>query len=147
MIERINWSFQLPHSRNIEKATSRPSETNVPLEYSIEEGLSYVASGVGKPLYFDEATIQRERINFAGACVEISVEDDIPDYFDLVMNSNEWTIVFKRNKSTKDKETTSSSPLALNKIEVPDSHRGSKVVHNMTQFAYPHHCQYGFGKA
>lgn len=47
--------------------------------------MSYVCSAIGQPLYLDEATETKSRINFARVCVEISVDDSIPNSFDLVL--------------------------------------------------------------
>lgn len=56
---------------------------NVPLNLWTNEGFSYVASAVGVPLYLDDATESRSRINYARVCVEISAENEIPENFDL----------------------------------------------------------------
>ncbi|KAK9273392.1 hypothetical protein L1049_018202 [Liquidambar formosana] len=56
---------------------------NVPLNLWTIEGLSYAASAVGTPLYLDDATESRSRINYARVCTEISAENDIPENFDL----------------------------------------------------------------
>lgn len=45
---------------------------NVPLQYWNEEGLSYIASAVGKPLYADEMTESTSRISFAKICMEVN---------------------------------------------------------------------------
>jgi len=55
----------------------------LPMEYWTEEGLSFVASMVGKPLHVDKVTATCERITYARACIEIDVEDDLISGFDL----------------------------------------------------------------
>ena len=45
-----------------------------PLDYWAEEGLSYIASAVGKPLYADTMTISCMRLSFARICVEVDVD-------------------------------------------------------------------------
>ncbi|XP_039020658.1 uncharacterized protein LOC120152524 [Hibiscus syriacus] len=52
---------------------------NIPLELFSRKGLSYIASAIGKPLHMDSITASRERLEFAGVCVEISVDSKIPD--------------------------------------------------------------------
>ncbi|CAL5408781.1 unnamed protein product [Camellia sinensis] len=44
---------------------------NVPLELLSEEGLGYIASILGTPLYLDEPTFKRSRLTFARICIEV----------------------------------------------------------------------------
>ena len=56
---------------------------NIPIEYWIEAGLSYIASAVGVPLYADHATESRSRINNARVCVEVDASKSLLDDFRL----------------------------------------------------------------
>ena len=47
---------------------------DVPLEYWTAEGLSYLSSAVGLPLYADSATENYRRVNFARICVELMLQ-------------------------------------------------------------------------
>ena len=49
---------------------------NVPLEYWTEEGLNYISSAVGKPLYAyaDSMTESCARLSFARKCVEVGID-------------------------------------------------------------------------
>ncbi|KAI8573389.1 hypothetical protein RHMOL_Rhmol01G0273400 [Rhododendron molle] len=58
---------------------------NVPLELWTAAGLSYVASAVGKPLYADSVIEQCKRLNYAKICVEIDVNSELPESFDVVL--------------------------------------------------------------
>ncbi|KAK8570568.1 hypothetical protein V6N13_032185 [Hibiscus sabdariffa] len=51
---------------------------HVPLELYSQQGLSYVASVVGKPLYSDRATTLKHQLEFAKVCIEIDAKDDLP---------------------------------------------------------------------
>ena len=61
---------------------------NVPLQFWNEEGLRYIASVVGKPLYVDSLTIKKLRISYAGVCVEVHVEEQLLAAFDLRIDVN-----------------------------------------------------------
>lgn len=52
---------------------------NVPLELWNEEGLSYIASAIGNPLYADSMTESGQRLSFARICVEVVVGSDFPN--------------------------------------------------------------------
>lgn len=60
---------------------------NVPLELWTEQGLSHVASAVGRPLYADHLTESCKRISFAKICVEVDANADLPESFDLSLPS------------------------------------------------------------
>ncbi|KAF7126537.1 hypothetical protein RHSIM_Rhsim11G0143400 [Rhododendron simsii] len=60
---------------------------NVPLQYWSEEGLSYIASGIGKPLYADEMTESSKRISYAKICVEVDVHSELPHSIDLLTSA------------------------------------------------------------
>lgn len=56
---------------------------NVALQFWTAEGLSYIASFVGKPLYADEMTESAKRISYAKICVEVDVATSLPYSVDL----------------------------------------------------------------
>lgn len=55
----------------------------LPLEYWTSEGLSHVASAVGKPLHADSFTSYRRRIRFARVCVEVDASKTLVKEFYL----------------------------------------------------------------
>jgi hypothetical protein len=59
---------------------------NIPHEFWTEDGLSYIASAVGRPLYADSLTESHKRISFARVCVEIDAGAELVDSFDLTLN-------------------------------------------------------------
>ncbi|KAK3218488.1 hypothetical protein Dsin_012458 [Dipteronia sinensis] len=61
---------------------------NIPYEYWNEEGLSHIASAVGKPLYADSLTESMKRISYARVCIEIDATCELVDSFDLFMGDN-----------------------------------------------------------
>ncbi|KAK3221995.1 hypothetical protein Dsin_009020 [Dipteronia sinensis] len=61
---------------------------NNPHEYWNEEGLSHIASAVGKPLYADSLTESMKRISYASVCIEIDATCELVDSFDLFMGDN-----------------------------------------------------------
>ncbi|KAK8615314.1 hypothetical protein V6N13_069090 [Hibiscus sabdariffa] len=50
---------------------------HVSLELYSQQGLSYVASAVGRPLYSDRATTLKQHLEFAKVCVEVGAVNDI----------------------------------------------------------------------
>ncbi|KAM1263144.1 hypothetical protein PS2_027954 [Malus domestica] len=56
---------------------------NVPLAYWSFEGLSHIASAIGKPLFADSLTESKKRISFVRICVELDTNDELIDSFDL----------------------------------------------------------------
>ncbi|CAL5438294.1 unnamed protein product [Camellia sinensis] len=56
---------------------------NVPLEFWSEEGLGYIASILGTPLYLDEPTFKRSRLTFARICIEVPANKEIPKSFKI----------------------------------------------------------------
>ncbi|KAK2658721.1 hypothetical protein Ddye_005254 [Dipteronia dyeriana] len=64
---------------------------NIPHEYWTEEGLSYIASAFGKPLYADSLIESMKRISFARVCIEIDATCDLVDSFDLFMGDDTYT--------------------------------------------------------
>ncbi|KAL2248719.1 UNVERIFIED_CONTAM: hypothetical protein Sindi_2345600 [Sesamum indicum] len=53
---------------------------HLPVELWIEEGLSTVASGVGKPLYPDAITRACTRLDFARVCVMLDITSNLPKH-------------------------------------------------------------------
>ncbi|CAI9780677.1 unnamed protein product [Fraxinus pennsylvanica] len=49
---------------------------NIPFEYWTTEGLSHVASVVGRPLYADAITLTRKCLSFAHVCLEINALEE-----------------------------------------------------------------------
>ncbi|KAK3189539.1 hypothetical protein Dsin_029100 [Dipteronia sinensis] len=61
---------------------------NIPHEYWNEEGLSHIASVIGKPLYADSLIESMKRISYARVCIEIDATYELVDSFDLFMGDN-----------------------------------------------------------
>ncbi|KAL2224834.1 UNVERIFIED_CONTAM: hypothetical protein Sindi_2937200 [Sesamum indicum] len=61
---------------------------HLPVEFWTEEGLSTVASGVGKPLYLDAITRACTRLDFARVCVMVDVTSNLPKHI-IIMNPDE----------------------------------------------------------
>ncbi|KAL0434073.1 UNVERIFIED_CONTAM: hypothetical protein Slati_2741600 [Sesamum latifolium] len=53
---------------------------HLPVEYWTEEGLSVVASGIGKPLYPDAITKACTRLDFARVCVMLNISSKLPKH-------------------------------------------------------------------
>ncbi|KAK3193373.1 hypothetical protein Dsin_024683 [Dipteronia sinensis] len=62
---------------------------NIPYEYWTKDGLSYVASVVGKALYADSLTETTKRISYSRICVEIDAASKLIDSFDLLMGEGD----------------------------------------------------------
>lgn len=62
---------------------------NIPLSYLSIDGLSYIASAVGKPLFVDKLMKKLEPMNFARVCIEISLASALPSSIDLVVIDEE----------------------------------------------------------
>ena len=60
---------------------------NIPLEYWTQEGLSYIASMIGKPLYVDKTIASRRRITYARICIEVDASDEW--IYEFVLESND----------------------------------------------------------
>ncbi|KAL2251960.1 UNVERIFIED_CONTAM: hypothetical protein Sindi_2318300 [Sesamum indicum] len=61
---------------------------HLPVELWTEEGLSTVASGVGKPLYPDAITRACTRLDFARVCVMLDVTSNLPKHI-IIMTPDE----------------------------------------------------------
>lgn len=66
---------------------------NVPLALWCNDGLSKIASAVGKPLYADNMTEDLRRTTFARICVEVNAKLDLPERFSLKFNGELVPIV------------------------------------------------------
>ena len=51
---------------------------NIPLELFSQRGISYIASGIGNPLYMDKITISQQRLAFAKVCIELEAGMEVP---------------------------------------------------------------------
>ena len=56
---------------------------NIPLEYWSHEGLSYIASMIGKPIQADKMTASRRCITYARICIEVDASEDWITSFEL----------------------------------------------------------------
>ncbi|KAL4304252.1 hypothetical protein GQ457_10G002780 [Hibiscus cannabinus] len=52
---------------------------HVPLELFSQQGLGYVASAIGKPLYTDRVTALKQQLEFAKICIEVGAKETIPN--------------------------------------------------------------------
>lgn len=66
---------------------------NVPLELFNREGLSYIASVIGRPLYMDSISAACKRLVYAKVCVEIDVEKEVPSTVKLVMRDSSISLI------------------------------------------------------
>ena len=66
---------------------------NVPLEYWTVNGLSCVASGVGRPLHADGITLSRKRLSYARVCLEVDASAPLVRSSDLQCANGEWVSV------------------------------------------------------
>ncbi|KAL0445010.1 UNVERIFIED_CONTAM: hypothetical protein Slati_2223700 [Sesamum latifolium] len=57
---------------------------HLPVEFWMEDGLSTVASGVGKPLYPDSITTACTRLDFARVCVMLDYDSTLPKHIVVV---------------------------------------------------------------
>jgi hypothetical protein len=64
---------------------------HLPMEFWTPTCLSYVASGIGKPLYADKVTEEQKRLGFARVLIEIDVQSDCPKEL-TICRSNGATI-------------------------------------------------------
>lgn len=63
--------------------------SHIPLEYWTADGLSIIASVVGKPLFADALTDSLQRLSFARICVEVDVDSEFPRSVDLDLGDGE----------------------------------------------------------
>ncbi|XP_031398560.1 uncharacterized protein LOC116209144 [Punica granatum] len=55
------------------------------------KGISFIASAISKPLYMDRATALRSRLDYAKVCIEVEVENEIPNTLTVDLG-NEHTV-------------------------------------------------------
>lgn len=60
----------------------------LPLEFWTHVGFSKIASTIGKPIYVDEATANKKRLDFARICVEIDAGDELPSDITISVKSD-----------------------------------------------------------
>ncbi|XP_028125786.1 uncharacterized protein LOC114322640 [Camellia sinensis] len=109
---------------------------NVPLELWSEEGLGYIASILGTPLYLDEPTFKRSRLTFARICIEVPANKEIPKSFKINLGYGDpyeiqvEEVVKKKGRDggqgstpliNKERETQSSIPSTSNAFDVLES--------------------------
>ncbi|KAK8649835.1 hypothetical protein V6N13_139489 [Hibiscus sabdariffa] len=61
---------------------------HVPLELYSQQGLSYLASALCKPLYTDKATTLRQHLEFAKICVEVDAKFTLPSFILVDLGDN-----------------------------------------------------------
>lgn len=59
----------------------------LPLEFWNHVAFSKIASAVGKPIYVDEATAQKKRLDYARICVEIEAGEELPSDISISVNA------------------------------------------------------------
>lgn len=60
---------------------------NLPIEYWTQEGLSMVASSVGRPLYPDAFTSSMARLDYARVCVVVNINSKFQDHVFMLLPS------------------------------------------------------------
>ena len=60
---------------------------NVPLELFTQKELSYIASGLGNPLYMDQIPAGQQRLTYAKICVEIEASKNIPKSIEVELGN------------------------------------------------------------
>ena len=66
---------------------------NVPLELFTQQGLSYIASAIGNPLYMDRFIVCQSRLAFAKIYVEVEATLDIPRFIDIQMRDSSYVSI------------------------------------------------------
>ncbi|OMO89325.1 hypothetical protein COLO4_19801 [Corchorus olitorius] len=59
----------------------------VPLELYTKRGLTFIASGIGTPLYMDKATTFKQRLYSAEVFIEIDFSVDNPEYLEVELKN------------------------------------------------------------
>ncbi|GAV92776.1 DUF4283 domain-containing protein/zf-CCHC_4 domain-containing protein [Cephalotus follicularis] len=83
-------------SLKLEECSSIPvwvKLSNVPVHLWTKLGLSYIASVLGRPLYMDTTTTNRQTLVFARVCVEMSASSTFPNTILLELEDNVTTVV------------------------------------------------------
>lgn len=55
--------------------------------------MSYIASGVGKPLHADSPTENQKRVSYVGVCVEVTANKQLPKRFNLEIGNNQFIAI------------------------------------------------------
>lgn len=63
--------------------------SNIPLSYWSADGISYIASGIGKPICADEITSHFELLNFARVCIEVKASFSFPSSLNVTVLNGE----------------------------------------------------------
>ncbi|KAL0295534.1 UNVERIFIED_CONTAM: hypothetical protein Scaly_3100900 [Sesamum calycinum] len=66
---------------------------HLPVEFWTNEGLSTVASGIGRPLYQDTITRACTRLDFARVCVMLDISSTLPKHLIIMMPKEDGTEV------------------------------------------------------
>ncbi|KAK4407908.1 putative ribonuclease H protein [Sesamum angolense] len=66
---------------------------HLPIEFWTDDGLSTVASGVGRPLYQDTITRACTRLDFARVCVMLDISSTLPKHLIIMMPREDGTEV------------------------------------------------------
>ncbi|KAL0368391.1 UNVERIFIED_CONTAM: hypothetical protein Scaly_1058000 [Sesamum calycinum] len=61
---------------------------HLPMEFWTDEGLSVVASGIGKPLYLDAITKACTKLDFACVCMMLDISSKLPKHI-VILAPNE----------------------------------------------------------
>lgn len=82
--------FKFADAKSCSKAPVWVKFQQVLMSYWTPKGLSYIASGIGKPLFVDKLTEKLEPMNFTRICIEISSSAIIPDKLDVVVFDEDY---------------------------------------------------------
>lgn len=63
--------------------------SQIPLSYWSAEGVSYIASGIGKPLFTDDITSKFNLLNFARVCIEVDASFSFPSSINVTVMNEE----------------------------------------------------------
>ncbi|KAL0297906.1 UNVERIFIED_CONTAM: hypothetical protein Scaly_3079600 [Sesamum calycinum] len=66
---------------------------HLPVEFWTDDGLSTVASGVGRPLYQDTITRTCTRLDFARVCVMLDISSTLPKHLIIMMPKEDGNVV------------------------------------------------------
>ncbi|KAJ8763689.1 hypothetical protein K2173_003161 [Erythroxylum novogranatense] len=66
---------------------------NLPMEYWTIDGLSHLASGIGKPLCLDAQTAAMDRIGYAKICIEVPKDIVLPDSVSITRLSENGELI------------------------------------------------------
>lgn len=63
--------------------------SQIPLSYWSDEGISYLASAIGRPLFTDEMTSKHDLMQFARVCIEVQASFSFPSSINVVVLNEE----------------------------------------------------------